>query len=78
MCEYIKLSPISICFALFGSNLFRLASQVQIDDPNLKSQIYDYIKSCVVGDVLINHKYIGKYNIKNKSKKNIDKQIIII
>ena len=42
---------------LFGSNLFRLGVSANIGDPNLKSQLYDYLKNCVFGDILINHKY---------------------
>lgn len=42
---------------LFGSNLFRLSLASQIDDPELMNQMNAYVRSCVVGDMLINHKY---------------------
>jgi conjugal transfer mating pair stabilization protein TraG len=42
---------------LFGSNLFRLSLASQLDDPEVMSEMNDYVRSCVVGDVLINHKY---------------------
>ena len=42
---------------LFGSNLFRLSLMSQIDDPSLMNEMNNYTRSCVVGDILINHKY---------------------
>ncbi len=42
---------------LFGSNLFRLSLASQLDDPKVMNQMNSYVRSCVVGDILINHKY---------------------
>ena len=42
---------------LFGSNLFRLSLGSQIDDPEIMRNMNGFIRSCVVGDILINHKY---------------------
>jgi len=42
---------------LFGSNLFRLSLASQLDDPEVMNQMNNYVRSCVVGDILINHKY---------------------
>ena len=42
---------------LFGSNLFRLSLASNIDDPTLMNEVNGYVRSCVVGDILINHKY---------------------
>jgi conjugal transfer mating pair stabilization protein TraG len=42
---------------LFGSNLFRLSLAAKIDDPKIMNEMNNYVRSCVVGDVLINHKY---------------------
>ena len=41
---------------LFGSKLFRLGTGMQLDATTQKLA-NDYIKSCVIGDILINHKY---------------------
>ncbi len=42
---------------LFGSNLFRLSLASQLDDPVIMNEMNSYVRSCVVGDILINHKY---------------------
>ena len=42
---------------LFGSNLFRLSTGLSFTDPAVMSEMNDYLKNCVFGDVLINHKY---------------------
>ncbi len=42
---------------LFGSNLFRLSLASQLDDPEIMNEMNSYVRSCVVGDILINHKY---------------------
>ncbi len=42
---------------LFGSNLFRLSLASQWDDSEIMNEMNSYVRSCVVGDILINHKY---------------------
>lgn len=42
---------------LFGSNLFRLSLASQLDDPDVMNTMNAYVRNCVVGDILINHKY---------------------
>ena len=41
---------------LFGSKLFRLGSDVGLD-PATQKLVNTYVRSCVIGDILINHKY---------------------
>lgn len=42
---------------MFGSNLFRLSLASNLDDADTMNEMNAYVKSCVVGDILINHKY---------------------
>lgn len=42
---------------LFGSTLFRLSTAAAIRDRDLLTVMEQYVKNCVVGDVLVNHKY---------------------
>src|SRR3990167_8772276 len=42
---------------LFGSNLFRLSLASNLDDADTMNEMNDYVRSCVIGDILINHKY---------------------
>ena len=42
---------------LFGSKLFRLSTEVQLVDPVVRAELDDYVKSCVLGDILIAKKY---------------------
>ena len=42
---------------LFGSNLFRLSLASNLDDADAMNEMNDYVRSCVIGDILINHKY---------------------
>ena len=42
---------------LFGSKLFRLSTEVQVEDPLVKAELNDYVKNCVLGDILIAKKY---------------------
>lgn len=42
---------------MFGSNLFRLSLASKLDDADTMNEMNAYVKSCVVGDILINHKY---------------------
>lgn len=42
---------------LFGSNLFQLSLASKLDDPDIMNEMNAYVRSCVVGDILINHKY---------------------
>lgn len=45
---------------LFGSNLFRLSLASQLDDPQIMNDMNNFVRSCVVGDILINKKYTFK------------------
>lgn len=42
---------------LFGSKLFGLATEFRIIDPTVKLEFNEYVKNCVLGDILINKKY---------------------
>lgn len=42
---------------LFGSNLFRLSLALKLEDPNVMDEMNSYVRSCVIGDILINKKY---------------------
>ena len=42
---------------LFGSKLFRLSTEFHIINPETKAQVNEYVKNCVLGDILINKKY---------------------
>ena len=42
---------------LFGSNLFRLSLATTLDNADTMNEMNAYVRSCVVGDILINHKY---------------------
>lgn len=42
---------------MFGSNLFRLSLASNLDDADVMNEMNDYVRSCVIGDILINHKY---------------------
>lgn len=42
---------------MFGSNLFRLSLASNLDDADTMNEMNDYVRSCVIGDILINHKY---------------------
>jgi conjugal transfer mating pair stabilization protein TraG len=43
--------------ALFGAKLIEAAHEFRILDPTLKEEMDHYFRSCVVGDIRINHKY---------------------
>ena len=43
--------------ALFGSKLVQAARDFRIIDPDLKQEMDDYFKNCVVGDIRMNDKY---------------------
>ncbi|OGT95104.1 MAG: hypothetical protein A2298_04100, partial [Gammaproteobacteria bacterium RIFOXYB2_FULL_38_6] len=42
---------------LFGSQLFRLSSGFHLVNPETKNDFDQYVKNCVIGDMLINKKY---------------------
>ncbi len=42
---------------LFGSNLFRLSLASSLDNADTMNEMNAYVRSCVIGDMLINHKY---------------------
>ena len=41
---------------MFGSNLFRLSLVSQLDDADAMNEMNDYVRSCVIGDILIKEK----------------------
>ena len=43
--------------ALFGSRLIQASTDFRIIDPELNEAMNHYLRSCVVGDIRINHKY---------------------
>jgi conjugal transfer mating pair stabilization protein TraG len=43
--------------ALFGSRLIQASTSFRITNPVLKEAMNDYFRTCVVGDIRINHKY---------------------
>ena len=42
---------------LFGSRVFGLSTEFHIVDPEIRFDLNQYVKNCVVGDILINKKY---------------------
>ena len=40
---------------LFGSHLFNLSTRATLEDPEIMGLLNDYVKNCVVGDILLNH-----------------------
>ena len=43
--------------SLFGSKLIQASRDFRILDPKLKSEMNEYLRNCVVGDIRLNHKY---------------------
>lgn len=43
--------------SLFGSRLIQASRDFRITDPRLKEEMNFYLRSCVVGDIRLNHKY---------------------
>lgn len=42
---------------LFGANLIRDSLNSNINDPSIKINVNNYVTNCVVGDIMLNHKY---------------------
>ncbi|CAL7961562.1 conjugal transfer mating pair stabilization protein TraG [Gammaproteobacteria bacterium] len=42
---------------MFGSKLFRISSEFNAVNPEVRSELNEYVKNCVLGDVLISKKY---------------------
>lgn len=42
---------------LFGSRVFRLSTEFHIINPVVKAELSEYVKNCVLGDILVNKKY---------------------
>ncbi|CAL7962198.1 conjugal transfer mating pair stabilization protein TraG [Gammaproteobacteria bacterium] len=42
---------------LFGSKLFRISSEFNAVNPEVRSELNEYVKNCVLGDILISKKY---------------------
>lgn len=45
---------------LFGSDLFQLSLSSTLEDPEVTREMNSYVRSCVIGDIMINHKYTFK------------------
>lgn len=43
--------------ALFGARLIHASRDFRVIDPQLKEELDNYLRSCVVGDIRLNHKY---------------------
>lgn len=43
--------------SLFGSKLIQASRDFRILDPNLREEMNQYLRNCVVGDIRLNHKY---------------------
>lgn len=42
---------------LFGSKLFKISSEFNAVDPGVRNELNEYVKNCVLGDILISKKY---------------------
>ncbi len=42
---------------LFGSKLFKISTEFNAIDPEVRSELNEYVKNCVLGDILISKKY---------------------
>ena len=42
---------------LFGSKLFKISSEFNAVNPEVRSELNEYVKNCVLGDILISKKY---------------------
>ena len=43
--------------SLFGSKIIQASRDFRIMDPQLKAEMNEYLRNCVVGDIRLNHKY---------------------
>lgn len=61
MYDYVMARPDSITYTksgmLFGSQIVAETSDFRTQNPELAQMLPDYVENCVIGDVLLNHKY---------------------
>nr|WP_320204893.1 conjugal transfer mating-pair stabilization protein TraG [Cronobacter malonaticus] len=61
MYDYVMARPDSVTYTksgmLFGSQIVAETSDFRTQNPELAQMLPDYVENCVVGDILLNHKY---------------------
>lgn len=59
--DYMMARPDSVTYTktgmLFGSGIVAESSDLQTQNPDLSQMLPDYVENCVIGDILLNHKY---------------------
>lgn len=59
--DYMMARPDSVTYTktgmLFGSGIVAESSDLQTQNPDLAQMLPDYVENCVIGDILLNHKY---------------------
>ncbi|MBN3262946.1 conjugal transfer mating-pair stabilization protein TraG [Pectobacterium brasiliense] len=59
--DYVMSRPDSITYTksgmLFGSQIVAETSDFRTQNPELAQMLPDYVENCVIGDILLNHKY---------------------
>lgn len=59
--DYMMARPDSVTYTktgmLFGSGIVAESSDIQTQNPELAQMLPDYVENCVIGDILLNHKY---------------------
>lgn len=59
--DYIFARPDSLTYTksgmLFGSQIVAETSDFRTQNPDLAQMLPDYVENCVIGDILLNHKY---------------------
>ncbi|UXY13556.1 conjugal transfer mating pair stabilization protein TraG (plasmid) [Kosakonia sp. ML.JS2a] len=59
--DYLMARPDSVTYTktgmLFGSQIVAESSDIRTQNPELAQMLPDYVENCVIGDILLNHKY---------------------
>lgn len=59
--DYMMARPDSVTYTktgmLFGSQIVAESSDIRTQNPELAQMLPDYVENCVIGDILLNHKY---------------------
>ncbi|MGK0602918.1 conjugal transfer mating-pair stabilization protein TraG [Yokenella regensburgei] len=59
--DYVMARPDSVTYTksgmLFGSQIVAETSDFRTQNPDLAQMLPDYVENCVIGDILLNHKY---------------------
>lgn len=59
--DYVMARPDSVTYTksgmLFGSQIVAETSDFRTQNPDLAEMLPDYVENCVIGDILLNHKY---------------------